>query len=82
MIIELNPFHIGAGACLFSWRNDRERFLNGPFELRVVEKIPDNSFDMIPLKWQKWINQRYYPERLINNNSSADDEEGSSCTLI
>lgn len=35
-IIEFNPFHHGAGAGLFSWAADRERFLNGPLEMRIV----------------------------------------------
>ena len=26
----------GAGACLFSWREDRETFMNGPYTFRVV----------------------------------------------
>jgi hypothetical protein len=92
LIIELNPFHIGAGAALFSWRLDRELFLNGmncrivelnsedifnrpgltpfdchhvgPFEFRIVEKVPEYPFDIIPLRWQKWLNKRYHPERL------------------
>lgn len=49
-IVELNPFvrlngstpsnhpqHIGAGACLFSWKENRDLFLNGPFEFRIIE---------------------------------------------
>lgn len=29
--------HIGAGACLFSWKENRDLFLNGPFEFRIIE---------------------------------------------
>ncbi len=46
-VIELNPFHIGgifyiiyvAGACLFSWKTDRELFLNGPLGKKINLKI-------------------------------------------
>jgi hypothetical protein len=58
-IIELNPFHIGAGAGLFDWKTDRDLFFNGPFEYRIVEKVPEEVGEEIPLKWQRWLNDRY-----------------------
>jgi hypothetical protein len=42
-IIEFNPFHHGAGAGLFSWAADRERFLNGPLEMRIVRGDDDGD---------------------------------------
>jgi hypothetical protein len=36
-IIELNPFEVGTGACLFDWKTDLELFKHGPFEFRFLE---------------------------------------------
>eukprot|EP01130_Rhizamoeba_saxonica_P004084 TRINITY_DN1680_c0_g1_i1.p1 TRINITY_DN1680_c0_g1~~TRINITY_DN1680_c0_g1_i1.p1 ORF type:complete len:221 (-),score=33.82 TRINITY_DN1680_c0_g1_i1:49-711(-) len=58
LIIELNPFHIGAGPCLFSWKENREQFLHGPFEFRIIEEIP-KDFQIIPIRWKKYIDYRY-----------------------
>lgn len=80
MIIELNPFHVGAGPCLFSWRLDRERFLNGPYEFRIVENAQNDSFDVIPLKWQKWIKKRYYPE--LEEENKEENNGWTICTII
>jgi len=52
-VIELNPFHTGAGACLFSWRENRELFMNGPFEFRVVEAPHENPLAALPAFWEK-----------------------------
>eukprot|EP01129_Flabellula_baltica_P009588 TRINITY_DN3937_c0_g1_i3.p1 TRINITY_DN3937_c0_g1~~TRINITY_DN3937_c0_g1_i3.p1 ORF type:complete len:239 (-),score=45.98 TRINITY_DN3937_c0_g1_i3:6-722(-) len=57
-IIELNPFHIGAGPCLFSWRENREQFINGPFEFRITESVPDDIHETIPIRWHKYINKQ------------------------
>lgn len=55
IIIELNPFHIGAGPCLFRWKEDRDLFLNGPFEFRIVESEPSDAIEAVPPKWTRWI---------------------------
>jgi len=55
MIIEFNPFHIGAGACLFSWSTDRDIIMNGPFQFRITEKSHE-AFEMCPAQWQRYIN--------------------------
>jgi hypothetical protein len=47
-VIEINPFHNGAGACLFSWSSDRELFMNGPFEFRYVKSPIDNVLLQMP----------------------------------
>ena len=59
LIIELNPFHVGAGTGLFSWKADRELFLNGPangvgFELRVCKELEKEPFNILPSRWQKF----------------------------
>jgi hypothetical protein len=53
-IIELNPFEITTGACLFSWQQD-EKLLTGKsedFEFRIVEKVRDDI--------KKCISPEYY----------------------
>jgi len=54
-VIELNPFHIGAGAALFSWKEHRELFMNGPFEFRVVEKVKLKGMELLPAFWEKTL---------------------------
>jgi len=54
-LIEINPFHNGAGACLFTWREHREVFMNGPFEFRVVESPQDNCLLALHATWQKQL---------------------------
>eukprot|EP01124_Arcella_intermedia_P011292 TRINITY_DN17705_c0_g1_i2.p1 TRINITY_DN17705_c0_g1~~TRINITY_DN17705_c0_g1_i2.p1 ORF type:complete len:226 (+),score=50.84 TRINITY_DN17705_c0_g1_i2:462-1139(+) len=62
-VVELNPFHIGAGACMFAWRTDRELFMNGPFTFRVIEEQnPEISKEIIPIKWKKMIDAKYAPK--------------------
>jgi len=55
-IIELNPFHNGAGAGLFSWKEDREIFLNGPFEFRIMTFTKEDPMEkyLIPA-WIRFI---------------------------
>jgi len=64
LVIELNPFHSGAGAGLFSWKHDREKFLNGPFEFRVTTEPEKDVEGNIPAQWLKKINAKYLPEKL------------------
>eukprot|EP01080_Neovahlkampfia_damariscottae_P000765 gene765-9015_t len=47
-IIELNPYEITTGACLFSWKKD-EKILQGEddFEFRIVEEIRNDLKDCI-----------------------------------
>ncbi len=47
-VIEINPFHNGAGACLFSWSSDRRLFMNGPFEFRCVKSPIENVLSQLP----------------------------------
>ena len=59
-VVELNPFHIGAGPCLFSWRDDREKFLHGPFEFRVVETAAPPTerggrLECLPVRWERHL---------------------------
>jgi hypothetical protein len=40
LVLELNPFNISTGACLFSWELDEEKLNNGPFEFRYRKVVP------------------------------------------
>jgi hypothetical protein len=61
LLVELNPFHIGAGAGLFSWRQDRELFLHGPseggFELRMALKTEEDPYAILPGRWRTFIEE-------------------------
>jgi hypothetical protein len=63
LIIELNPFHNGAGAALFSWAKDRERFLHGPFEFRITRELKENPKDILPPFWVRKINSFFADEK-------------------
>jgi len=60
VIIELNPFHNGAGAGLFSWKTDRNLFMEGPFEFRITEDTPTERVptDVLPIFWNKHIQEK------------------------
>eukprot|EP01111_Echinosteliopsis_oligospora_P012071 TRINITY_DN4101_c0_g3_i1.p1 TRINITY_DN4101_c0_g3~~TRINITY_DN4101_c0_g3_i1.p1 ORF type:complete len:380 (-),score=102.02 TRINITY_DN4101_c0_g3_i1:62-1201(-) len=76
IIIELNPFHQGAGAGLFSWKTDRNLFMNGPFEARVMDTPASvrDPMEYIPPFWLRYIKEiieRPSKEQIIaiRNNS-------------
>ena len=37
---------------------DRELFLNGPLEFRVLEKLTDNPMEVMPPFWQRFVNSK------------------------
>lgn len=51
-LIELNPFYTSAGAGLFSWKQDRELFLNGPCQLRIATPDTIKKLEMFG-QWGK-----------------------------
>lgn len=59
LVVELNPFHIGAGTGLFSWRLDRHLFLHGVegggFELRIAQQVEENPYEVLPTRWKDYI---------------------------
>lgn len=82
MIIELNPFHNGAGGCLFNWREDRLRFMNGPFEFRITETLKEDPRDIIPNGWMKLINAYLEgPPKPVETQAPEREEESSWCAL-
>jgi hypothetical protein len=88
-VIEINPFNIGAGAGLFSWRTgaqqyqkvvsncetDRELFLNGPFEFRVLEKLTEDPLDFLPGYWKNFVSSK------IKMEEEDEEEDNSSFWL-
>jgi hypothetical protein len=61
IVIELNPFHRGAGAGLFSWAKHRELFMNGPFEIRVTMAPEQEPRNYIAPRWQSFIDATCLP---------------------
>lgn len=72
-LIEINPFSSGTGPSLFSWKHDRERLMNGPFEFRVLnESVQDTlKTGMIPFWWRKM--ERYIAKPYLNKTADASD---------
>ena len=56
-IIELNPFYAQTGAGLFSWKKDRDLFMNGPLEFRVRTKMDDKIETYFAPKWKKSLDE-------------------------
>lgn len=54
-VIELNPFYTQAGSGFFSWKDDRELLLNGPFEIRVREEPQDDPLKFLSKTWRKFV---------------------------
>jgi hypothetical protein len=56
-IIELSPFAINTGACMFSWKSEADKAIleNGPFELRILTEPKLNPYECLPSKWRQWF---------------------------
>eukprot|EP01094_Clydonella_sp_ATCC50884_P018085 TRINITY_DN3287_c0_g1_i1.p1 TRINITY_DN3287_c0_g1~~TRINITY_DN3287_c0_g1_i1.p1 ORF type:complete len:702 (-),score=295.00 TRINITY_DN3287_c0_g1_i1:1173-3278(-) len=83
LVIELNPFHNGAGAGLFSWRDDRELFLHGPLEMRVSPPTVD-PYDVLPVQWKRHIDARRHADEGVGDSAFAGPIAGESacCVLL
>jgi len=79
-VIELNSFETWTGACLFSWAEDKNLLLNGPFSFRIVEKQPqENLFYMIPFGWRNFM-EPFFNE--VSKPSSNTNSSFPSCIII
>jgi len=72
-VVELNPFTIQTGSCLFDWVKDIEMLKNGPFELRITTEINKN------------VRQCYLPwtdllEKSVEELQESETENGK-CVL-
>lgn len=59
-IIEINPFHIGAGAGKFSWAKDRSVLMHGPLEFRYNQILPqtDEHYQLVfSVQWERFVKQ-------------------------
>lgn len=72
-VIELNPFHTGAGPCLFTWRENRELFMNGPFEFRVVQAPGENPLHGLHGFWERTLS-RYLIQPEVEKSAPATGE--------
>jgi len=54
-LIEINPFGSGTGPSLFSWKQDREQLMKGPFEFRILNESKEDTLKtgMTPFWWKK-----------------------------
>jgi hypothetical protein len=61
LIVELNPFNRGTGAPFYSWTpgtKDRERLINGPYELRVrKEPLKEGMSQWLVPPWERFMDQ-------------------------
>jgi len=83
MIIELNPFHNGAGAALFSWAKDRERFMHGPFEFRVTKELKENPKTILPVQWVRFMDSCFVGEEKPSATTTKGNKgkDNSHCVL-
>jgi hypothetical protein len=56
-IIELNPFHSGAGPGLFSWSKDRQILFGGPLEFRFNHQKKEG--DISSIQMEKFLIKKY-----------------------
>lgn len=96
VVIETNPFHVLAGAAHFSWRLDRERFLNGPFEMRVTRApyagepgSQHGALSMLPRPWREFIADVRAPDSpavrqaaALRAPEPAPEAEAPSCVVL
>ncbi|KAL9645395.1 hypothetical protein ABK040_002594 [Willaertia magna] len=96
LIIELNPFHIGAGPCLFSWKgNEREILMNGPIEFRYqLEPATEKTFaQFLTVQWEKYLvlhhdihSPNFSKEQLLEKQNSSsittEDQQQSNCMIM
>lgn len=86
LMLELNPFYKYAGAGLFSWRDDRQRLLNGPFELRVCESATQTSvsaadpYSHISTHWLRFLHPEL--DRHASKPQTAAAPSSSSPSLL
>ena len=76
-IIELNPFYAQTGAALFSWKKDRDLFVNGPLEFRARTEIDDKIQTYFAPKWKKSLEQ-YKQSGAISNG----DNNQKHCVIL
>jgi hypothetical protein len=70
-----------AGAALFSWARDRERFMHGPFELRITKELKESPKEILPPFWVRFIDSCFdHPDDAPATPAAKQNTE-SSCVL-
>lgn len=71
-VIEINPFHNGAGACLFSWASDRQQLMGETFEYRYVkEPAKADILDSFPVVWAKELKKLMEGDERVERRGSS-----------
>jgi hypothetical protein len=71
-----------AGAALFSWAKDRERFMHGPFELRITKELKENPKDILPPFWVRYIDSCFLQHATDDNDASKPSgADKAGCVL-
>lgn len=68
-VIELNPFGEMTGAGMFSWEDDYEKIINGPFEFRI-RKEPKLTVH-VPYPWEKYF-ETFKPKECQTQKIDSD----------
>jgi hypothetical protein len=57
IVTRSTAFHIGAGACNFTWAEDRDLFMNGPLTFRFTDTEPtqDIYMEVLTIRWEKYL---------------------------
>jgi hypothetical protein len=55
LIIELNPWSTNTDASLFSWNQNMNQLMNGPFEFRIRENQMKNLKNIIISSWSNYF---------------------------
>eukprot|EP00294_Goniomonas_avonlea_P014031 CAMPEP_0114549790 /NCGR_PEP_ID=MMETSP0114-20121206/5713_1 /TAXON_ID=31324 /ORGANISM="Goniomonas sp, Strain m" /LENGTH=368 /DNA_ID=CAMNT_0001734491 /DNA_START=8 /DNA_END=1114 /DNA_ORIENTATION=+ len=70
-IIEFFGFDVAISACLFSWRDNRQQLMSGPFEFRVVEAPLENPLLSLPARWEKVLKEIAFPTEPPSESSGG-----------
>jgi hypothetical protein len=54
-IVEVNPYEISTGSCLFDWKTERNLLENGPFEFRIVDVKKDFEMKLVNSAYHKYF---------------------------
>ena len=55
-VLDLYPFYPGTGACLFTWQQNKNVFIDGPLQFRHIPTPFKNCFTGLPAHWQQVCN--------------------------
>lgn len=53
--------HAHTSACMFTWKEDRDIIINGPFTFRYLKSTPVNATSILPPFWNRYIREYAFP---------------------